>query len=91
VFNLLDLHLEHLDIDIRDANHAEVDAIVRTCGQSMSRVTFGAPCLLTSYRTQLDLSARSTREEAAALVSAAQTCRWSADLSSCTRISADMM
>jgi diphthamide synthase subunit DPH2 len=70
VLNLLDLHLEHLDIDIRDANHAEVDAIVHTCGQSMSRVTFGAPCLLTSYRTQLDLSARSTREKAAALVSA---------------------
>ena len=34
--NMLDLGLEHLDIDIGEANHAEVDAVVHTCGQSMS-------------------------------------------------------
>ncbi|KAF8141862.1 hypothetical protein EV363DRAFT_35915 [Boletus edulis] len=53
--NMLDLGLEHLDIDIGDANHAEVDAVVRTCGQTLA---------------QLDLSARSPREKAAVLVSA---------------------
>lgn len=37
--NMLDLGLEHLDIDIGDANHAEVNAVVRTCGQSMSVFT----------------------------------------------------
>ncbi|KAI9573913.1 hypothetical protein HD554DRAFT_2166739 [Boletus coccyginus] len=53
--NMLDLGLEHLDVDIGDANHAEVDAAVRTCGQTLA---------------QLDLSARSPREKATVLVSA---------------------
>ncbi|KAG9312788.1 hypothetical protein JVU11DRAFT_6202 [Chiua virens] len=53
--NMLDLGLEHLDIDVGNANQAEVDVVVRTCGQSLS---------------QLDLIARCPREKAAVLVSA---------------------
>ena len=68
--NMLDLGLEHLDIDIGDANHAEVDAVVRTCGQSkvifVSRVPFFSACVLAL--AQLDSTARSPREKAAVLV-----------------------
>ncbi|KAH0836503.1 hypothetical protein J3R83DRAFT_8141 [Lanmaoa asiatica] len=52
--NMLDLGLEHLDIDIGDANHEEVDAVVRTCGQTLA---------------QLDLAC-SPREKGAVLVAA---------------------
>lgn len=45
--NMLDLGLEHLDIDIGDANHAEVDAVIRTCGQSLSVLSF--PSSLSSH------------------------------------------
>lgn len=48
--NMLDLGLEHLDVDVGHANRAEVDAVVRTCGQSkmgfVSRVPSSASHLV---------------------------------------------
>ncbi|KAG6370315.1 TCP-1/cpn60 chaperonin family-domain-containing protein [Boletus reticuloceps] len=43
--NMLDLGLEHLDadIDIGDANHEAVDAVVRACGQSIWISPFAHP------------------------------------------------
>ena len=67
---MLNLGLEHLDIDIGDANHAGVDAVVRTCGQSkvifVTRVPFFSTCVLAL--AQLDSTARSPREKVAVLV-----------------------
>lgn len=34
--NMLDLGLEHLDVDIGDADRTEVDAVVCACGEGMS-------------------------------------------------------
>ena len=69
--NMLDLGLEHLDIDIGDANQAEVDTVVRECGQSrsdfVSRVPF-SPCIVAL--AQLDPCSRSPRDKAEILVSA---------------------
>jgi hypothetical protein len=88
--NLLDLGLEHLDIG--DANHAEpeVDAVVRAREQSVSGFTFWLHCLLTLYRSPGSVgSLRSPPRKGSCF--GLFPCRWSACLSPCTRISADLV
>ena len=69
---MLDLGLEHLDVDIGDANHAEVDAVVQKCGQGRLRYlleSLSFSCFSLAL-AQLDSTTRSPREKAAVLVSA---------------------
>ncbi|KAH7885677.1 hypothetical protein F5I97DRAFT_1874306 [Phlebopus sp. FC_14] len=53
--NMLDLGLEHLDVDVGNAGHESLDAVVRDCGETLS---------------QLDLASRSPRDKITVLVSA---------------------
>ena len=41
---MLDLTLQHLDIDVGEAGEEEVDVVVRACGES--KCSSVAPCLL---------------------------------------------
>ncbi|KAI6009657.1 hypothetical protein EDC04DRAFT_3146223 [Pisolithus marmoratus] len=53
--NVLDLGLEHLDVDVGTANPEEFNAVIRACGETLA---------------QLDLASRAPRDKATILVSA---------------------
>ncbi|KAG6331280.1 hypothetical protein ID866_7808, partial [Astraeus odoratus] len=53
--NMLDLGLEHLDVDVGHASREDLDAVVRACGETLA---------------QLDLASRNPRDKAIVLVSA---------------------
>ena len=89
---MLDLGLEHLDIDIGNANHAEVDAVVRTCGQSKMGFVPRVPFFFLILYSSLGAIGfrRSLPPRKGGRVSlCAQTCRRSVCLKLRARISAD--
>ncbi|KAI6139689.1 hypothetical protein BKA82DRAFT_998765 [Pisolithus tinctorius] len=53
--NVLDLGLEHLDVDVGSASPEELNAVIRACGETLA---------------QLDLASRAPRDKAIVLVSA---------------------
>ncbi|KAI5986021.1 hypothetical protein EDC04DRAFT_3149602 [Pisolithus marmoratus] len=71
--NVLDLGLEHLDVDVGTANPEEFNAVIRACGESefLFFSSWRSVLILSQLAlAQLDLASRAPRDKATILVSA---------------------